>query len=86
MYSKLLNTTLVPWYSSAYSIHTSAPSMKFSIIILLFRLVVGNPKFALIETEDAPGFDAGLEMPEEPTANKIEPAKSAGADFQSAVG
>jgi len=53
------------------------------LTILLLGPISANPKYALIETEDAPDepneVDAGLDKLGEPTGNNIEPAK--GADY-----
>merc|ERR1719153_621275 len=52
-------------------------AMSILLLILVVGLSLGNPKYALIETEDVTGFDAGFEEPVKPIADKNKPVKSA---------
>merc|ERR1712126_272583 len=74
--------------TSDLSTYSLPPRMKSTMTTLLLTLLVlgsisANAKYALIETMDAPdepmGMDVGLDEPEEPTGNKIEPAE--GEDY-----
>merc|ERR1712215_396706 len=61
-----------------------SPITKLLLLIILVGSTAPKPKYVLIETQDAPdepmGLDAGLEEPEDPRGNNIEPTTE-GSDY-----